>query len=151
MPQFQAQVALTCTPEQVFEFLIRPANALMISPPETALNYVDVPEVLELGSRLEFDLGGFGPPQRITHEVTVFESPRLFTESQVTGPLEKWVHQHIVEVHEQGAQLTDLIEFEPPGGMIGFLVTADRIHESLQTGFAHRHEEMKKMLEQADG
>ena len=49
MPQFQAQVALTCSPQEVFEFLIRPANALMISPPETALNYVDVPDVLELG------------------------------------------------------------------------------------------------------
>lgn len=151
MPQFKAQVAVACPHEQVFEFLIRPANALMISPPETALNYVDVPEVLELGSRLEFDLGGFGPPQRIMHEVTAFESPRLFEESQVSGPLQKWVHQHIIEPHEDGAQLTDLIEFEPPGGMIGFLVTADRILESLKTGFEHRHQEMKKMLEKADG
>lgn len=148
MPQFQAQVIVACTQADVFEFLIRPSNALMISPPETALNYVEVPEVLELGSRLEFDLGGFGPPQRIVHEVVEFDSPSLFTEKQVSGPLQKWEHKHIIEPHDEGAQLTDLIDFEPPGGMIGFLVTADRILESLKGGFEHRHAEMKKRLEQ---
>ena len=148
MPEFKAQVVLACPQVEVFEFLIRPANVLMISPPETALNYIDVPEVVELGSKIEFELGGFGPPQRIVHEITAFESPEMFEESQVSGPLGEWGHKHSIEPHDEGAHLTDLIEFEPPGGIAGFLVTADRILESLQTSFGHRHQEMKKMLEQ---
>lgn len=148
MPQFSSSVLIDCPQEKVFDFLTRTENSLAISPPDMAMRYLDVPETLSLGSKVEFELGGFGVPQRVHHEVSAFDRPRLFTESQVTGPLRQWVHQHILEAQGDKTLLTDQIEFEPPGGMIGFLITADRIMESLQKGFAHRHAELKRRLEQ---
>jgi ligand-binding SRPBCC domain-containing protein len=149
MPQFEAKVKVSRPPAEVFDFIIRPANILLISPPETALNYIDSPEAVSEGSVVEFELGGFGPPQRITHEITDFESPSRFTETQISGPLQMWVHRHEFQACEEGTLVVDQIEFEPPGGMIGFLVTADRILESLKKNFSHRHSELKRLLEQS--
>jgi ligand-binding SRPBCC domain-containing protein len=46
-------------------------------------------------------------------------------------------------------EIIDKIEFEPPGGILGFMITADKIHESLEAGFYHRHQQLKKLLESA--
>jgi ligand-binding SRPBCC domain-containing protein len=152
MANFEATVTLNCPQEIVFDFLIRPAKVYEILHPDSGIRYVNVPELLELGSRIEFQIEGFGPVQHIVHEVVEFESPRRFVESQVTGPLGRWLHEHLVEPDAAGGILVvDRIEFEPPGGLAGFLVTADKILDSLQTGFDHRHQELKKLLEQAEG
>jgi ligand-binding SRPBCC domain-containing protein len=58
------------------------------------------------------------------------------------------VHAHTLAQDEDGTVLvTDRIEFEPPGGMLGFLLTADRLKASLEQGLTHRHRELKRLLE----
>ncbi|HUE15589.1 MAG TPA: hypothetical protein VMR25_15590, partial [Planctomycetaceae bacterium] len=71
-----------------------------------------------------------------------------FQESQVKGPLGRYVHGHVLAAEEDGAvRVTDRIEFEPPGGLLGFLLTAERLRTSLQDGMTHRHRELKRLLE----
>jgi len=149
MAQFEVTVSLRSTVEAAFDFLSLPANSVKISPPDANLQIVEAPARFELGSRFEFLLGGFGPPQKILHEISLFEPPRRITETLVRGPLESWVHHHIVE-DEGGGRIAviDRIEFEPPGGLVGMLVTEEMILQSLQTGFEHRHREIRKLLEQ---
>ncbi len=150
MAQFEASVTFSSTVEAVYDFLIRPANALKISPPGAEMNVIDAPEIFVVGSRFEFELGGFGPPQRFVHEITTMDAPKGFTETLVEGPLPVWVHEHIIQASSNGVvELIDRVVFEPPGGFVGFLVTEDRILDSLQSGFAHRHREMERLLEEA--
>lgn len=149
MASFETVLTLNCAGEMVFDFLIQPANVLKILPPEAGVNYLDVPERLELGSRLEFELTGIGPVQRVIHEVIEFRHPQRFTEKQVKGPLKRFEHQHIVESADNGKiRIIDRIEFEPPGGLAGFLITETRILDSLEEGFDHRHRELKRILEE---
>jgi len=145
--EFKSSVTVDCPPEEVFDFLLRPDNIVRISPPEMGLNFTKAPEVLELGSILEFSVLAHGQVQRLAHEITHFESPVRFVEKQVEGPFKHWVHEHIFAVDEQGSvTVTDRIEFKPPGGLIGLLVTENKILESLDDGFAHRHEQLQKLL-----
>ena len=148
MATFEASVSLRCIPEDVFDFLVQTVNIRRISPPEMDLAFVDAPEVLELGSRLKFKVQGFGRVQQIVHEITEFDRPRGFTERQVEGPLEHWIHEHMVEVSDSGdVVVVDRIEFKPPGGLVGLLVTESRILESLDDGFSHRHTELQRILD----
>ncbi len=152
MALFEMSVEIICPPEQVFQFLLKPSNILLISPSGAAMELLDAPEEFTLGSQYEFELGGFGMPQRIIHEIIELDPPRKLTESLVEGPLSKYIHEHIVEEVGSGkSTMIDRIEFEPPGGMIGFLVTEQRILSSFQSAFAHRHREIKKLLEQGNG
>jgi ligand-binding SRPBCC domain-containing protein len=147
MARFESSVVVSSSPHAVFDFLLRPANIALISPPQMGLSFIDAPELLATGTRLEFQVQGFGPPQRIIHEIIEVEAPRRFLERQVKGPLRHWVHEHLVE-HESPGQVVviDRIEFEPPGGLVGLLVTEHKILQSLSAGFDHRHRELKRLL-----
>jgi ligand-binding SRPBCC domain-containing protein len=147
MAQFEARVQLPHTREHVFDFLIRTANLLAMIPPDSGMQAVSVPEVIKAGSLLEFQLKQFGQSSKIVHEITQFVAPSKVAERQVQGLFKLWIHEHLVEEAPAGEVVAiDRIEFEPPGGMLGFLVTKRRILDELESLFAHRHAQMRKML-----
>ena len=147
MPTFEARVALATTAGQLFDYIVHPAHLAGIMPPETPLEVIESPERLELGSQLVVDLDGFGPTQRLTYEVTAFEEPVSFTETMVSGPLGAWVHQRRIIPGEELVELIEEVNFEPPSGLAGLLLTAPRIEASLTSGFAHRHRRLRELLE----
>ncbi len=148
MAAFEASVTLNCALEDTFDFLLQPENIKLISPPEMDLVFVDAPKILELGSVLKFKVQSYGMVQEIAHEITALSRPESFVEKQVKGPLKHWVHEHILEVDESGiVTVIDRIEFEPPRGLAGLLVTESKILDALDDGFAHRHGQLKKLLE----
>ncbi len=145
MATFETKITLPATLEHLFDFLVRPDNIRQISPPEMGLAFVDPPEVLALGSHVQFKVQMFGQVKQITHEITELDRPGRFVETQVQGPLKTWVHEHVFESHnDSGVTVIDRIEFEPPGGLVGLLVSESSIRESLEDGFYHRHAELKK-------
>jgi ligand-binding SRPBCC domain-containing protein len=90
----------------------------------------------------------FGPPQNVTYEITDYSRPDRFTETQVKGLLPRYVHEHLLLAQSNDTVLvTDRIEFEPPGGLMGFMLTADRLRTTLDRGLSHRHSALKRLLE----
>jgi ligand-binding SRPBCC domain-containing protein len=148
MAILEASVSIRCPIERVFDFLTLSENFAKIVPPDLQLRLVQSPGRLALGSRFEVQILGFGVPQNVIYEITEFVAPHRFQESQVKGPLGRYVHEHVLSAQEDGGvHVTDRIEFEPPGGLLGFLLTADRLRTSLQDGMTHRHRELKRLLE----
>lgn len=147
METFEARLTLPCSAEAAFDFLAQPENIKRISPPDMGLFFVDAPERLSLGARMSFKVQAFGVAREAVHEITQFDEPGSFTEQQVKGPLGHWVHEHLFEADGEGAvTLIDRIEFEPPGGIVGLMITADRILENLEEAFDHRHDQLEKLL-----
>ena len=144
MAQFEARVELACSPGTVFEFLAQPANIRLISPPQIMLVFDSAPDRLSLGARMDFRVQAFGVVRSASHEITHWEEPLRFVERQVTGPLRAWEHEHRFEVSPGGVIVVDRIEFLPPAGMLGLLVTERKIRESLEEGFEHRHTLLEK-------
>ena len=151
MANFEASVLIRSTPEAVYDFLSRPANILKINPPDLDVTIMNAPSQIERGSKIELQMQTMGFSQNMVHEVTQCDPPRGFTETQVQGPLQAWVHEHIIEPTGNGeVKLTDRIRFEPPGGFVGFMVTESKIRSSLESSFAHQHQALKRILEQGN-
>ena len=149
MPLLEASTLIRCPVEHVFDFLTQSDNFDKIVPADLQLRMVQSPGRLALGSRFEVQISGFGIPQNVIYEITEFIRPDSFQETQVKGPLGRYVHGHSFASHDNSTvRVTDRIEFEPPGGMLGFLLTADRLKTSLEQGLVHRHAELKRLLEQ---
>jgi len=147
MAQFETRITLPQSREIVFEFLIRTENLLQMITPDAGMTVVAVPEILQCGSRLEFQANEFGQSLKIVHEITELAAPGRLVEEQLQGLFKRWVHEHLVEEETAGHVVAiDRIDFEPPGGMLGFLVTKRRIIEQLEGLFAHRHSQMQKLL-----
>ncbi len=151
MASFEATVSISCLQQTAFDFLIRPENTVRTSPPQITMQIIEAPEVLQFGSKLEFEVSGLGAVERMVHEVTTFDGPAKFTETQRKGPLGAFEHEHIIEQNSDGIIVIDRISFEPPGGLAGFIITEALIHKSLTDGFEYRHAELKRILEEAAG
>ena len=138
---------LTCVPSALRTFLGRPANLPQISNPDLELEIVKAPPEVMVGERIEFRMTAYGFKQRATHEYLT-TSEILILESQIDGPLRAWQHsQKIQIVSQDSCRLIDEIEFECPGGMLGFLLTEARIKESLEEGMEFRYSTLQELIE----
>ncbi|WP_010581777.1 SRPBCC family protein [Schlesneria paludicola] len=146
MPIFESRTELYTTQHELFDFILRPVNLEAIAPPDMQFVYVEPPEVVTLGSRLTCKAQAYGMVQQLTYEIVDLKSPTGFREKMVEGPLKLWLHDYIIEPHSSPDRVTlvNRIEFEPPGGLMGFLVTADRILEALDDGFDYRRGLLEK-------
>ena len=150
MASFESKVSIACPATAAWDFLIRPVNVLKISPPEMGLSLVDPPEVLVPGCELLVRVQAYGQTQDLLHRFDDFSPHQRFLEEQVKGPMRRFVHEHVFEAVGDGeVTVIDRIEFDPPGGMLGFLLTESRIKSSLVGLFEHRGSALKALLEAA--
>ena len=84
--------------------------------------------------------------QELTYEIVELDSPSKFREKMVEGPLKLWLHDYIIEPHESSDRVTliNRVEFEPPGGLLGFIVTEESILDALDDGFDYRRKVLQK-------
>ena len=147
MPIFETSECYAAPPARAFDLFRRPAERLRTAPPELHLELEEGPAELRLGSRLTVRGKRWGVTQRMTTEITAFEDGVLIVERQRQGPLRYWKHtQRFEPTPDGGVRITDVIEYEPPGGMLGRLATAEAIRGELERGFAHRRERLAQLL-----
>jgi ligand-binding SRPBCC domain-containing protein len=146
MPRFESVIRLPRPIAEIFDFFRQPANLLQVTPPDMNLRLLEGPERLQLGSRLVIELRRWGISQRIESAVTIFESEVIFADEQVKGPFRKWVHTHRFASEGGRTRVTDEIEFEAPGGMLGLIVTVPFIERDLHRAFAYRMEQLQRIF-----
>jgi len=146
MAIFEANVALPCPRETLFEYLLRPANVLTLNHAELNVSLLEAPDLVGEGSQIRFQIEAFGVKKQMLHEITNFDPPNGFLLRELEGVLKKFEHFHRFEDRpEGGCALYETIEFEAPGGMIGFLFPESKVLNGFQKSFAHRH---AKLVEQ---
>jgi len=132
---------------QVFDFLCNPANLIEVTPPKYHMQIVQGPPRLHLGAMVSLQGRRWGVTQKIVSEITRFEPDSVIVDEQREGPFKKWVHFHHFEVHEQGTLMTDRIEFETPGGLIGLVMTETLVKRELEETFTYRKQRFAELLE----
>jgi len=146
MPVFETSQSFSCALKDIFDFLTQPARVLLASPPELHLRLEDAPERLSLGARVVVRGRRWGIPHRAVNEVTAFEPEVQFVEEQREGPFRRWVHTHRLEAVDGGVLVSDHIDFEPPGGILGLTLTAARVLRDLEWVFAYRGTRLAELL-----
>ncbi len=147
MASFEHVETFQVSPGQVFDIFRRPAERLQLAPPELHLSLIEGPAELQAGSVLTVRGRRWGVTQQMVNEITAFEDAALIVEEQRNGPFRSWKQtQRFESMSDGGVRITDAIEFEPPGGVLGRLATADVIRRELDRAFAFRGERLKEML-----
>lgn len=146
MPQFQSSLTLTRPRPEVFAFFLRPANLLALAPPDLHLQLIEGPEILQIGAQITWKARRYGLRQRIVTEITELEPDKLLVEQQRAGPLRSFARTLRFEEVPEGTRLTETIDFEPPGGLLGLTITAARITSDLEAATAHRDQVLRARL-----
>lgn len=147
MPESTTSTCLNCTADSLRQYLGQTANLPDISDPDLDLEVLDAPDTIVQDAVIEFRISAYGFKNRMKHKYTKVSDTEIVAE-QIDGPTRKWIHtQTIASTGETTCELVDHIEFEPPGGMLGFVMTADKILESIQDGMDHRYETLQEKLD----
>ena len=147
MPRFESVQHFPCDRDRLFAFFLRPANVVAVAPPEMGLQLLEAPEVIEVGSRIVVRARRWGLSTRIVTEVVEVARPELLVEEQRQGPFARWRHERrLVAVAAGETAVTERMDYEPPGGLLGLTLTARAIEEQLAQAFEYRTVRMTQML-----
>ncbi len=148
MPIHEEQLKIPVSIDKLFDFLLKPSNVVMVSDPATGISLQTAPEEVALGSIITFRIAAFGQIREITHEITVLDHGIQVVEEQREGPMKSWRHEHIYEADGDGTILIERVVFEPPGGLVGLLVTADKVVDQLADGMYYKEQALRKLAKQ---
>lgn len=144
MPIFTRSTVVLCTPEQLFRFHENPHNLRRISPPGMSILEIHAEEKAIPGGEFTIAVRQGPLTLRWTGRWEAVEEPQLLVDTGVKCPFALWRHRHIFEPHQDGALLTDRVEFRLPwhlGGPVGDLICRWVVFPAM---FAARHAATRK-------
>ncbi|MBD0265550.1 MAG: cyclase [Tolypothrix sp. Co-bin9] len=147
MLHFKYSSVINAPVEVVWKFHERPDILQLLTPPWQPVQVMRREGGLDVGAITEFRLFLGLLPLTWLARHTECEEYRLFTDEQISGPFECWVHRHQFEPENGKTKLTDAIAFSIPGGdpvefFSGWLVQAQ-----LEAMFRYRHYVTKREYE----
>jgi ligand-binding SRPBCC domain-containing protein len=146
MPRFEKEMSFARPVAEVFDFFCWTENLLRLTPPEFRLSLIEGPDRLGPGVRLTLKGRRWGISHLAISEITTFVQGKSFVDQQVQGPLGKWLHTHVFETIPGGTRVRDQIDYEPPGGMLGLVVTGSFLERDLEGIFAYREGKLRALL-----
>lgn len=78
-------------------------------------------------------------PVRWVSEITQVKELAYFIDDQRIGPYKLWHHQHFFKEVEGGVEMTDIVHYQSPFGIIGKLVDLLFINQKVKTIFDYRN------------
>jgi ligand-binding SRPBCC domain-containing protein len=139
--RFVAESVIHASPERVFAFHELPDALERLTPPWAGSRVIEHAAALGVGARTVCGIRVAPFVWARTELVhTACERPRFFVDEQVRGPFRRWRHEHRVEPAEDGARLVDIVDVEPPFGLLGRALAPLLILPRLRKLFAYRHD-----------
>lgn len=132
--------------EQTFDFFADPRNLEAITPPWLHFRILDAPDRLRRGSLLRYSLRLFRIPIRWTTEITAWDPPHGFTDTQLRGPYRLWVHEHRLEDVGTGTRVTDRVRYRVPLGPAGRVANRLLVRAWLDEIFDYRGRRLAERL-----
>ncbi|HSI87633.1 MAG TPA: SRPBCC family protein [Pyrinomonadaceae bacterium] len=132
---------------EVFDFFADAGNLERITP--AALNFkIVTPQPIRLaeGTLIDYELRLRGIPFKWRTEITEWNPPFNFVDSQLRGPYRQWIHKHTFEELEPGVtRIGDEVRYrlplEPFGDLVHFIVKRE-----LKEIFDHRQRTVAELL-----
>jgi ligand-binding SRPBCC domain-containing protein len=126
--------------ETCWEFFSSPANLKEITPKSMGFDVlVDTPKEMYEGLMIEYRVRPLlGIPMRWITEITHVKDQNYFVDEQRKGPYKIWHHEHHFKQVEGGIEMTDIVSYEVPFGILGRLMHPIIIRPKLEAIFAYR-------------
>ncbi len=138
MPDFHLSsgILLRYPLPRVFDFFASAENLNLLTPSLLRFSILTpLPIEMRRGTVIRYRLRLRGISVRWDSEITEWEPPFRFTDTQIRGPYRLWVHRHRFEETPEGTLVTDDVTYRVPGGS---LVNRLLVAGELRRIFAYR-------------
>lgn len=130
--------------DQVFDFFADAGNLERITPPFLKFRIV-TPQPIDMrqGALIDYKLKVHAIPVSWRTEITRWDPPFAFVDSQIRGPYSVWVHEHTFTDKDGGTMVIDKVRYRPPFGALANTIMVKR---DLIKIFSYRHEVLKEIF-----
>jgi ligand-binding SRPBCC domain-containing protein len=149
MKQLVSKQKLPISLKEAWDFFSNPKNLEEITPNDMSFIIKnDPPEKMYAGMIITYKVTPlFNIPLNWTTEITHVNEPHFFIDDQKSGPFKTWHHQHHFREIEGGVEMTDIVNYAAPFGILGRLAEKLVVDKKVKGIFDFRH----KLLEQKFG
>lgn len=147
MERIEQTVLIRADIDRVFHFHDDTRNLLQITPPKVKVTFSTIGEP-GLGYEVILRVKQFGLFTMQWHvKITEYEPPHRMTDIQLQGPFKTWKQIRLLRAVDGGTELTDIVEYEPPFGLLGRVANALVIRRQIMDMFEYRQAATKRILE----
>ena len=141
---FEDELWLPRPPREVFPFFADARNLEFITPPWLKFEVLTPGRiVMRSGARIDYRLKVHGFPLRWRTEITEWEPPVRFVDTQLRGPYRLWHHTHTFEAKDGGTLCRDRVRYRVPGGELVHRLIVRRDVERI---FRYRQEKLAEQF-----
>ena len=143
---------LPSTIDEVWGFMSNPANLKTITPPYMQFKVLSDQVPLYAGQIIEYYVRPlFGIKLHWVTEITHVVEGTYFVDEQRFGPYSFWHHQHFIKPVPGGVEMTDIVHYKIPLGILGRVMNTLFIKKQLDGIFRYRHKKLDELFNQDNG
>ena len=135
--------------EEVWDFFSRPENLNEMTPGHISFNILSPIEGLEMypGMIIQYQISPIlNIPMNWVTEITQIRKHEFFIDDQRVGPYALWHHQHHFKAVEGGTEMTDILHYQVPFGLIGSIANWLFVERMVEEIFKHREVAVEKLF-----
>lgn len=135
--------------DKAWDFFSNPANLQKITPPEMGFAIVSQHhgDQMYAGQIIEYTVRPLlGIPLYWMTEITHVQNRAYFVDEQRFGPYQLWHHQHHFKEIPGGVEMTDIVHYRLPLGVLGRFANWVMVGKKLQQIFAHRTQAVEALF-----
>ena len=136
--------------DEIFPFFSDARNLEKITPSLLKFKVVTTGEIeMKTGALIDYRLKIRGVPVKWRTEITAWEPPERFEDSQLKGPYRQWIHEHAFVDEGETTLMQDRVRYKVLGGAIIHWLAVKRDVVKI---FTHRNQIMRDLFPpRADG
>jgi ligand-binding SRPBCC domain-containing protein len=116
---FHTELWLPRPREEIFSFFAEARNLEAITPPWLKIQVLTpAPVIMRKGTLIDYRISVHGVPVRWRTEITEWQPPHQFVDSQLRGPYVFWHHTHTFSECGNGTLCLDDVRYYPRGGRL---------------------------------
>lgn len=133
--------------EEVFEFFGKAENLNLITPPELKFKITTPqPVFMQKGTLIDYKIKLNGVSFKWETEISAWEPPYRFVDTQLKGPYRVWIHEHLFLSQNDSTIVKDIVSYLPPGWLIEPLIHRLIVKKKLEHIFDYRQNKIKAIF-----